>query len=157
MAIEVKTLGNSQSLSPFAQSRMSGKARREYAHRRKSDHALLARIEHHLVSMSKPTDPFVLTSDHIPVCFPFPPGPSPGGHGSVRFPFLVRFEAQHSTTWRKGPCSPAAGTLHKRDTALLKTLEGNGNDSGKRAVDRCDRLRFLLFPGWCLCHLFSGE
>ena len=46
------------------------------------------------------------------------PGPSSPSIGSVRFPFLVRFEAQDSTTWRKSPCSPTARTLPQRDTTL---------------------------------------
>lgn len=77
----------------------------------------------HPVSMSD-NKPISLPSDHIPVCFPFPPGPLSPGIGSVRFPFGVRFEAQHSTAWRKAPCSPTARTLHNRDTTLLEAAYG---------------------------------
>jgi hypothetical protein len=56
--------------------------------------------------------------------------------GSIRLPPGVRFEAQHSTAWRKGPCSPTARTLHNRDTTLLEALEGNGDDPRERTVTR---------------------
>src|SRR5947207_2668508 len=77
--------------------------------------------------------PSSFPADNIPVCFPFSSGPSLSGLGRVRFAFVVRLEAQNSAARRKRPCSPTVGTLHKRDTTLLKTLEVNGNHPEKRA------------------------
>ena len=107
--------------------------------------------------MSKPTDPFCLTSDHIPVCFPFPPSPPSSGIRNVRFAFVVRLEAQNSTAWRKGPYSPTARTLYKRDTTLLKTLEGNVNDPRKRAFVRCGDFGHRLLPRPCSSRLFCRD
>ena len=95
-----------------------------------------------------------LSSDHIPVCFPFPPSPSSGGHGSVRFAFVVRLEAQNSAARRKGPRSPTIGTLHKRDTTLLKTHNVNGNHPEKRAFDQCGGRDRDLLPRSSLIRLF---
>ncbi len=67
-----------------------------------------------------------LSADHIPVHVPFF-GPSLGGHGSRRFAFVVRLEPKNTTARFKGAHACTVGTLHKRDTTLLKTLEINGN------------------------------
>src|SRR5256886_16542069 len=76
----------------------------------------------------------------------FSPCTSSPGIGSARFAFVVLLEAQNSTVWRKGPCSPAAGTFYTRDTALLKTLERNLHIPRKRAFVRCGGGRPRLLP-----------
>ncbi len=102
----------------------------------------------------RPTSQPSFPSDHIPVCFPFPPGPSSGGHENVRFAFVVGLEAHNSTARRKSPCSPTVGTFHKRNATLLKTLAINGNHPQKRAFGRGGgRVRDLL-PRSRLIRLF---
>src|SRR5204862_8349050 len=64
---------------------------------------------------------------------------------------------QDSTTWGKGPYSPTARTLHTRNTALLKTLEGNLYDPRKRAFVRCGGRHPRLLPRLCMRRLFCGD
>src|SRR2546430_1089581 len=97
----------------------------------------------------------MLSSNDFPGSFS--PCPSSPGIGSARFAFVVLLEAQNSTVWRKGPCSPAAGTFYTRDTALLKTLERNLHIPRKRAFVRCGGRRLRLLPRSCKRSLLSGD
>src|SRR5215831_21229321 len=84
----------------------------------------------------------VLSADDLPDRFTH--GPSLGGHGGVRFAFVVRREPEASLARgeRARPC--AIGTFNQLHATVEKTLAFDGNHPRKRAF------------GWFAClHLFS--
>src|SRR2546427_10562156 len=83
-----------------------------------------------------------LTTDNIPVRFPF--GPSLSGIGSRRFAFLMKLEPKNTTARLEGAHACTVGTLHMRDTTLLELLEINGNSPSKCALGRLSELRQRL-------------
>lgn len=85
---------------------------------------------------------FFLTSDDFPDRFTH--GPSLGGHGGIRFAFVVRREPEHSLARRERARPCTIGTFNQRNATVEKTLEFDGNHPRKRAFGCFD----------CL-HLFS--
>src|SRR5260370_18630686 len=69
------------------------------------------------------------------------PCPSSGSRWDLRFAFVMRFEPQNPTMRFESTRRGTIRAFHKRNTALQKTLEVDGNYPRKRAFGRFCRSR----------------
>src|SRR5579863_7600044 len=67
------------------------------------------------------------------------PCPSSGSPWDLRFAFVMRFEPQNPTMRFESTRCGTIRAFHKRNTALQKTLEVDGNYPRKRAFGRFGR------------------